>query len=448
MWTRKPFLRRRPGQISSWWIAVLLALAIGILGVYIRVAVADSRTVSAVATSQAHSERGGLALIGWADRSRVASAGSFRLYLTVENHANVAMERIGLVHLDTPGLKPVGTCWDPFRRLPACGTHPGPAGPLPQRLGPGEAASLWTDLRATGASGARAATALFTASRADKPAEQQILGLSVGPIEEAAGGLLTWAKALLSFLKDLALPLMLAALAFAFQNVQQERSRVNETINLILPLAHENAGKHLLPVVGATDQLLARYALAVGAASSEQAIAKEESLFFLLSAVKGMRDLTSHGGGIFFSDLVGEDAILFCWRTLRHRVEKRLGSGELSAVLDSWSRKESLSSMRLKFSGADGELHPAFEQLKSNFEGWLGSQEFETFDQRLCRAFSYIMQREIDRLYWTWYGEEPALEPQAIEELLEALPCAPIDDTRRQALRKALSAYLEFNDRR
>jgi hypothetical protein len=435
--------------MSAWWIATLLAAAVGIFGVYIWVGISDERSLSATATPQAHSERDGLTLIGWADRSRLGSAGRLRLYLTIENHAKVAMERISLLHLDTPGLEPDGTCWDPARKLPSCGTHPGATGPLPQQLGPGEAASLWTDLRATGVAGARAATALFTAWRADKPAEQQILGLSVGPIEETASRPLAWARALLSFLKDLALPLMLALVAYAFQRLEQERARVHETFNLILPRAHENAVKHLLPVVGATDQLVARWPLAAGAASQEQAIALEESLFFLLSAVKGMRDLSSHGGGVFFSDLAGEDATITCWRTLRHRVEKKLGSGEIPTVLDRWSRKESLSSMRLTFSEAHGEPHQtAFQKIKKSFDDWLHDREFETFDQRLCKAFSYIMQREIDRLYWTWYGEEPIVERQAIDDLLEALPGAPIDKERSEALKKFLTTYLDFNGAR
>lgn len=435
--------RRRPGQIPAWWTAALLAVAGGIFWTYLWVALSDERGVSAPASSQAHSERGDLALIGWADRSRLGSAGSLRLYLTVENHAKVTMERIRLLLLQAPGLEPVGNCWDKTRSFPICGTHPGASGPLPQQLGPGEAASLWADLRATGAPGARAATALVAFTRADTPAEQQILGLSVGPIEQAAAEPLTWARALLSFVKDLALPLMLALLAYAFQRLQQEQGRAQETFNLTLPQAHENAVKHLLPVVGAADQFLARFKSAAGPPSADQTIASEQCLFFLLSAAKGMRDLVPQGGGIFLSDLVAEDATAYCWRTLRYRLEKELGQEELPAILDLWSRKESFTSMREHFFGPDGD--PAFQKLKRRFEKWLRCPAFERFDSLVLRAFDYIMQREIDRLYWTWYGQETPLEPQAIQELLNSLPSDLIDAKRCEQLKQALVKYLASN---
>jgi len=440
--------RSRPGHISGWWVAAILTIAAAILGVYVWVAITDEAGLAAGATTQTHSERRDLALVGWAEHARLAPSGTARVYLIVENRSKVAVQDLRILGFESPGLEKVGTCWK--NELPSCGTHARAGGPLPATLAPGEAVTIWADLGPKGIPGAHAATALVTFTLAGERQSGEVLGLSIGPIEVAAGRTLLQAKAFLSFLKDLALPLVLALLAYAFQHLQQDRSRVQETFNAILPQAHQNAAQHLLPVVGATTRLLARCGPAIDPLNTEQMTALRQSLFYTLGLVKGMRDLASQGGGIFFTTLLGEDAVMQCWRRIFARAEESLDASDLSTVLDRWSKDESLSSMGSNFDPPrtfwphDAQAHEAaFQRLQGRFGIWLLSAPFSAFDRPLLGAFRDIMQREIDRLYSTWYGEDPQLNSNAIATLLVALDTAPINDEQRTTLRRSLCDYLK-----
>jgi hypothetical protein len=402
------------------WIAGLFVLGLLALDIQVeRARAAEDPTRAAGPTPVSVNRTNELRLRGWATRSRVSTSGSVRVYLTVENRSDKRIDEIDL-SLTGQGFEP--------------------SGPIPVgAFAPGAATTHPVDLKALN----ETSSGIIT-SRVDWKIGKigSNTTLAIGPVEVRAeeGLVLLLSRAVLSFFKDLALPIVLVLLAYAVQHLQQEKTSHEETFHAMLPRAHENIVRFLLPIGTHAGRFLRYLPESKVPRSDEEKAAEElalqQAFFHLLFITKGMRSLSQKGGGIFFTNIPGETAVSLCWKELLGSIEKELGAREISEILDEWGRAESFTSLQKRFKTDTNPARDCFTETEKKFKDWI-ERELD-YERRLLRVFKDVMQYEIDKIYGAWYREEPAYAEESRVELerLEA-------STGLKALKEALREFRE-----
>ncbi|HEX3125980.1 MAG TPA: hypothetical protein VH394_01495 [Thermoanaerobaculia bacterium] len=407
---------RQIGKVPrAWiWIAGLVVLGLLTLDVHVERARAEDQAGAAGPTPASVNRTNELRLRGWATRSRVATSGSVRIYFTIENRSDKRVDDIHLF-ITGQGFKPAG--W----------IHLGV-------FAPGAATTQAVDLKALSetSSGIITARADWRVGKA-----RSNTTLAIGPVEvrteESLGLILS--RTILSFFKDLALPIVLVLLAYAVQHLQQEKTSHEETFHAMLPRAHENIVRFLLPIVSSANRFL-RY---LPEAQKKDAAALQQTFYHLLSIAKGMHNCSRKGGGIFFTNIPGETAVSNCWKELLARMGTKLGDPNISEMFDEWGRIDSFTSFQKRFKSQTAitdEARAAFVAAETSFKGWI--QEEFGYEKQLVQVFKDIMQYEIDKIYGPWYLDEPPVfEEDSRSELenLKRLRACP------EPLRKALGDF-------
>ncbi len=413
---------RRAGEVPQSWIlaATLIVLMLLVLNVEVELARESDQAGAGGPTPVSVNRTDELRLRGWATRSRVSPSGSVRVYLTIENRSN---ERIDDIRLSLEG--------ESFAA----------SGPIPLGgLESGRALTRPTDLQASNETGSGIITSLVVWKSGTTQASST---LSIGPVEVRPGKslYLLLGSSVLAFFKDLALPIVLVLVAYAIQYLQQEKTGHQETFQAMLPRAHENIVRFLLPITASAGRFL-RYLPEAKVPRPENEQKKEElalqqAFFHLFFIAKGMRNLSQKGGGIFFTNIPGEAAVSLCWKELSARMEKELGAREISEILDEWGRAESFTSLQKRFKTVTDPTRTCFTETEKKFKIWIRAEL--DYESRLLRVFKDVMQYEIDKIYGAWYRDEPAFAEDSrteLEKLLEA-------STQSEALQKALREFRE-----
>lgn len=390
---------RQIGQVPGLWIliAVLAVLALLVLDFWVEWARAKDQAGAAGPTPVSVNRTNELRLRGWAARSRVSTSSSMRVYLTVENRSD---KRIDDVHLffTGHGFEPAG--W----------IHLG-------AFAPGAATTHPVDLKALN----ETSSGIITSGvhwRVGK--SLTFTTVAIGPVEvrtkEGLGLILS--RAVLSFFKDLALPIVLVLLAYAVQRLQQEKTSHQETFHAMLPRAHENIVRFLLPILSSAHRFLRYFDPRVSQPSLQQ------TLFNLLFILKGMRSLVFKGGGIFFTNITGETAVQACWREILGIVETKFGAQQVSEILDEWGSVESFTALKKKFKTVGEPARTSFANMEKTLGEWVNQGKIDSDLLLLIlvlRVFYDVMQYEIDKIYGPWYRDEPPVFEQASRSELKKL---------------------------
>jgi hypothetical protein len=246
-----------------------------------------------------------------------------------------------------------------------------------------------------------------------------------------------WTVVVYSLLKDFGLPLLLGILAYFFQQVLQERSRVQAARNAILPTATTNAVKYLLPAASAVWNLKRT----VGEAAlledeNKQREKNREAFFYFVFLFKRMRDVSRVGGGFFLDDPSSEQLAAECWRGVLRRASSHFGYLDLSYVMDLMEGKETISQFldQLQSTGETASLaQVAAHRAEKQFETWSRGGDLNP-DLGLLKAMAEVLQIEADRLYLGWYEEveNPSVETllrwkAAIQAFLDTYPDLQVD---------------------
>jgi hypothetical protein len=378
---------------------------------------------------------------GLLDRDRVDAGGDSVLWITIENRGDDDLTAPSIVAVDAPGFAPVGTCWQGSCPGPSC--LPGcPAGrqapePLPAALKPGQVSVRWARLQAVAAHDENRVLTLSLAwnrhgDRAS-PGDQHVAWVHLGPVElrAARSVLVTLLGSFYDFFKDLGLPITLILVTYLFQRLhrdreedfqetQKRRDQVHETWQTLLPRAHENAVRYLMPMSVMARQAARQIASYRRDPSDE--IALRRAFYYLIILLRRNLELLDQGGGYFFPSRAGEALAVGCWNAILARVAARLGYEKICHLLDRIKISDSLARFEKHFESAVwpyGGQPPAtqcdevFSATRDSFRAWIGEAEIDDLCD-LLNLYDLITGQEVNRLYEEWY-EEP--EKSYMEEL-------------------------------
>jgi len=155
--------------------------------------------------------------------------------------------------------------------------------------------------------------------------------LSIGPIRMTGGlfGEDKWIR-FGGRLKDLALPIVLAALGFLFQQQQKNREERQQVRQNILPLVMTLAEQHYMPIVRGARLLIDDHEK--WRANYPQS-SIEKVFFDTLFVLKRMDHLRRDKGQIFFQDGAGEKMASDVWFVLREGLHLALGEANVALPL-------------------------------------------------------------------------------------------------------------------
>ncbi len=194
-------------------------------------------------------------------------------------------------------------------------------------------------------------------------------------------------EAVYTFFKDLGLSIALALLAYAFQRLQQERSRAQDTRNLFLTKATDNAIQYFLPIIGGANGLLAQaQKLRAGPPGSNPEDPLSRGFYYAFYFIKRMRELALKGGAFLLNDIYGEQLIEYCWDRFYSQAVQYLGYRELSRVLDILESQETLTSFEEKLRPrgimGGGKIPPAvITTMRDRFKAWLTGPDFADIEK-------------------------------------------------------------------
>ena len=387
----------------------------------------------------------------------VSVAEPVRFWIDVHNSGTGTAHALRIAGVDAPGftyqLNPPCAC-----STSAC-IESTSCRPLKANLSTGERFAVWGLLVATESHSNQAAWMLLRWE--DGANKTQELAVPIGRFT-ATHPILQRLQAAVGFVRDIALPVALAAFGFWLhrwdrgraERVSQEERRsarrqargdqeraerlaeetqrhteIAETWKEMLPLSHEYTIKYYMPVVAAAERTLkiARHARSLTPPDADH----NKRAFYMWTVFwRRSRAQMDALNGFYFKDRCGEElaAALFarCHKiyfedrpdSLKRRdailslLEPTGPQSRLSVFLETWSKEVDASSSL----GQD----VAAEFIA--FESWLLTTECAAAHDVL-EAFASITRLEMNRVYDSWYGkpERMTMKPEPLQMAREVL---------------------------
>jgi len=204
------------------------------------------------------------------------------------------------------------------------------------------------------------------------------------------------------------------------QELQREETLRAETWKLMLPISHEYAVKHYLPLTGAVQRLL----------DTLLAGQKHLAFFYLLFMAKRAQITHQAIGGLYFKDIVGETFVAECWKRqaqlLQGEVDQPLNLA-IKACLKQLKPDETYDGFASKLEKkSDGTLVFTDGTIQ---HAWLLFQTELFRDQSRLKegilhlqALYAILAYESNRPYENWYPRPVTLNiSQEVETLLREI---------------------------
>jgi hypothetical protein len=341
----------------------------------------------------------GLMVRGWADRTSVNPDETLRFDWTFENHTKAAVS-VEIEDLHTPGFEVT--------------TPPEPS----FSVAPGKLKKLTLSLHPVSGGQFRLTGRYQSTSASGEVVEGRT---TLGPVEVATPMLRFTGIARQAYLalKDLALPILLAFLAYFFQKRQKQRetnaeeaAKARETRaaqereereyraqvrTLQLPRFQEYAEKHYLPIVNSLQLLQREFNNSGGDPGVME-------LYRLVLFLKRMQLLREERGGVFFQVLLAEKILQSAWFCFNAHVEKHLGAAERDGLLAMIGADASYGNFQKNFEKSHGHT-----QILDKLKAWVGlGADREKGGFASCLDLAHILQSvlafEINRpLNRYWY---------------------------------------------
>lgn len=306
----------------------------------------------------------------------------------------------------------------------------------------------------------------------------------LGPVEVVTLGrrITRIGRQVYTVIKDLALPILLACLAYLFQKRQKERDdRVKQDAddreaearrlekerdianhereikrneqaagdrelreyrvqvrNIQLPRFQEYAEKHYLPIVGSVRLLRREFdkTWQIGGPSPAQL---DLLLYRLAIFLKRMQRLRDERGGVFFQDRRAESILQSAWFCFNHHVEEKLGLERRDAIL-------ALTRLDEDFAGFQAKTgNPVVREVLTKLKVWVdmgldpqrgGLMNCLDLTRIMQSVLSFESNRPLDQY---WYDKSEGLDLDGFEAY--QIPAEPSD--RYAVLKREIPIYRE-----
>lgn len=427
-------------------------LAIGALyALWVLDAIRDARdeprtAVIAATTAVGHSD---LRLDAWVNDSQVVAGQTLSFWLAIQNTSQEAsISGVKVISFERPGFAVPreqlrSHCWTPLG--PTCINTSTPSSRfIALTLQPRESRTIEGQLVAGSEAGHYSMSAVVEWRDAKGVTRRK--PISVGPVSVENSGRaqgLIAAHAAQQFLKDLALPIALALLAFVLNQIEQGRATarqkaaereanakldaaqkavqaqadsariaadaaqkaaihaalVQQTWTLMLPKAHANAEKHYMP-------------LAANAALVDEHYPADRELtfFFYLRFFGGMRQLIRDIGGFYLKNRDGEWLLSNLWDPIRSRADRlftRVAREQAQDAVGTIMTQDAFQKLGLT----------VIDEMRERF---IIPENYDALAVHvaLLRVFRIILEYEMNDVYGPWYDVP---EPFPKEELRKAM---------------------------
>jgi hypothetical protein len=351
---------------------------------------------------------------------------------------------------DLPGVAVAAGVAEPVRLAPCAGRATGPA-PLPAgeaerfcgRLTlPDEPAVVRLPVRVSWDGGAGAASGRL---------------LELGPVRVYDPGKERWRRFVdraTSLLIDLALPFALGLLGWLFKLHQDDRQRMEETWNLMLPIVHATSERYYTPVLSALAGVDRRCRQRVRDGGDMQPPGDDdvnEGFFYFVGLLSHLWALVQERGGFYFKDRAGEEMAQASWSAVLRRAKELPDSRVYWEALEATDRFATLVEFErayvlAKTVGLDREAAPttpsqrkALRDMRTAFGNWVKAPGFD-LELAVMKVLYEVVQFEMNAIYYRWYQRTEAFPFAELKE--EYLKLRKADEKRLNRVAEELESYL------
>lgn len=456
--------------VVAWWAGV-------------PVRAAEGKTAGAATGQAAH---GAPAATRPASSGKVEAAGSLsqpeaksgetiRFWVTIENHSADAIHDVRLPRLDAPAFAVQQISWQNERGPQHCdlrtlgataaaGGDLASCGVLAKDLRAEESLTVEGELKALEAHEHQSLTAIAEWKNAGDRVSQTAVSLGDSIIRSGWGNF--WAGAY-EAVKDFALPVVLALLAFGLrrwdkkreikrQAEERHRTQLAETWNKMLSESHRLTTNFYLHIASGCGGMLefdrlyreeSEKGAQADAAKLEQY--RKRQLFYLVYLERRYIHLLDSAGGFYFKSRMGEWLVNACLASFLGsytELWKEEIFGNLTAMAKVIDLNETGDDFFKKLDGTGKKRTGAKKAMAVGwgyFQTWRGGPEYDGAIAHL-RAMTTILSYEMNRPYEYWYGEREKLEVDPkVRKTLEGLLAAVQDAEERKKITLELAKYLK-----
>jgi hypothetical protein len=422
-------------------------------------------------------------------------------WLTIRNRSSAPVSDVTLVPTGLQGYTIAARCWRPVSGASCVPTDATTANassarpsPLPSEesitseIKPGQTLAIWGQLRAEKRQEKHTVYATVRWTDIGGRSSQAVVSLGdlasknyIDTLEE------TWSW-LQATLKDLALPILLAVLAYRFKKweddreairrndenaretarqtaekelevqrheAEQERQQLFQTWNQMLKVSHDDATKHYMPMLSAastvrTHVLKCRVEMKkVPQGTLPGDDRYKHALFYFLLLRKRNKRFTDDRGGFYFKDRVGEELAAACWSET-NKLYIRGNSAireKFSELLNQVAADDLLSTFMKKFREAaagNNSSETVFQIVYRQFCEWLASGDCEHAMDYL-ESFIAVVEFEMNKPYVYWYPADQKSKLNTlgkVDEMLRKIAADAERNERKKTWQSDVEAYI------
>jgi len=363
---------------------------------------------------------------GTLDRAEVSVGETIRFWITVANNSDDVAD-VRIVGVDASGvsyqLNPPCKCAD------ATCFQAATCAPLKAILHRGEQFVFWGDLKPD--SWVTKQTAWVVLRWRNAHGRLDEASVALGPITATPWPIVWWNN-VVNFVKDIAIPLAVAAFAglpLLWKWWQRERTKqqqeeserhaeITATWRKMLPVSHQYTIKYYMPVAAVADVAI-RYSDKAFAQHGKDDLSNRRAFWVWTLFWRRIRAQIDALNGFYFKDRCGEELVSAllarCQEIyLEARPESRRRLDQILSILEPHGSRSRFGAFEEKWkyeSKIGTALGSELDAEFASFVQWLETDDFQVA-RNVLGAFAAFTRLEMNRVYEPWYGQPEKTSPR------------------------------------
>jgi hypothetical protein len=379
-------------------------------------------------------------LVAGLSQSSIEVGKPARFWLTVRNRSSQPITDVSVEPSGLSAFHISSRCWKPPLGAASCVPTPAEtsgassadqtsAGPAPDVVVPSlaqsQTVSVWGELTANTHQGKQTLFVTVRWLSPDEHRSQYVIPLGMLEAQDREDQAKEVWAAIVGFYKDLALPLLLAVLAYLFKRWDDARERVRQKaenerqqiMQTLLPASLEDATKYYMPLAAASRESFKSFkkcqeAIQPGQCLPANSPLVKQSLYYFLLTMRRFRSISRERGGLYFKDRVGERIASLCISEMFRLYLRDLPDlmQHTSVVLSNIKPFEVFGEFilvlesSLAATASRTPLQESYLQVHTGFYAWISTSEFRDVIP-LLKSLATVLEFEMNRPYESWYPE-------------------------------------------